>query len=112
MKGMNATTGSLIDGINELRQSIQDILSTPIGSRVMRRNYGSRLMYLLDSPIDHNFVAEIQGAVTEALVAYETRIRLSRVLVSDVHDAHINLTLSGFYVPDSRAITLENIRVS
>jgi len=112
MKGMNAKTGSLMKGMDYLRQSILDILSTPIGSRLMRRNYGSRLMSLLDSPTNYNFVPEIQGAVIEALVNHLPSIRLLKVTVNDVNYGKIDLTLSGYYVPNNRSITLENISIS
>ena len=46
--GINTNTGRSISGKAHLRQSIADILSTPIGSRVMRRNYGSHLFDLID----------------------------------------------------------------
>lgn len=39
MNGISATTGRPLSGIDHLRQSIRDILTTPIGSRVMRRLY-------------------------------------------------------------------------
>jgi phage baseplate assembly protein W len=41
MQGMNRNTGRKLSGVDHLRQSIVDILTTPIGSRVMRRDYGS-----------------------------------------------------------------------
>ena len=47
MTGMDRETGKSLSGIEHLRQSIRDILTTPIGSRVMRRDYGSRLFELL-----------------------------------------------------------------
>ena len=38
---MSRNTGlSLSSEADQIRQSIQDILTTPIGSRIMRRNYG------------------------------------------------------------------------
>nr|VFK47168.1 MAG: hypothetical protein BECKTC1821D_GA0114238_104214 [Candidatus Kentron sp. TC] len=40
MAGMSAFTGKHFSDIAHLRQSITDILTTPIGSRVMRREYG------------------------------------------------------------------------
>lgn len=40
---MNAHTGGAIDRLAHIRQSIADILTTRIGSRVMRREYGSQL---------------------------------------------------------------------
>ncbi|NBO96416.1 MAG: phage baseplate protein, partial [Betaproteobacteria bacterium] len=41
MLGINAQTGQPLAGIDHLRQSIRDILTTRIGTRVMRRDYGS-----------------------------------------------------------------------
>ena len=39
--GMNSQTGLSISEVEHIRQSVRDILVTPIGSRVMRREYGS-----------------------------------------------------------------------
>ena len=50
MNGINAHTGQALSGIDHLRQSIRDILTTRIGTRVMRRDYGSRLPTLVDTP--------------------------------------------------------------
>jgi phage baseplate assembly protein W len=36
VKGMSATTGKPLDGADHLRQSVADILGTPLGSRVGR----------------------------------------------------------------------------
>ena len=35
--GMNAHTGLAISEVEHIRQSVRDILVTPVGSRVMRR---------------------------------------------------------------------------
>lgn len=43
MLGTDANTGKALEGMAHLRQSIRDILGTPLGSRVMRRDYGSEL---------------------------------------------------------------------
>ncbi|MBB2777202.1 UNVERIFIED_ORG: phage baseplate assembly protein W, partial [Comamonas terrigena] len=40
---MDRTTGRRISGIDHVRQSVADILTTPLGSRLERRNYGSLL---------------------------------------------------------------------
>jgi Bacteriophage baseplate protein W len=47
MNGIDASTGKNISGLAHLRQSVRDILSTPIGTRVLRRDYGSRLPRLV-----------------------------------------------------------------
>lgn len=109
MAGMSATTGKYIEGVEHLKQSIRDILTTPIGTRVMRRNYGSRLMYLVDRPFNAALVADIQAAVVESITAYEPRFRISRVQVNGSDEGKVNLTLEGYYLPENQVITLENI---
>ncbi|MEN1410054.1 GPW/gp25 family protein, partial [Pseudomonas aeruginosa] len=49
---MNAHTGGAIDRLAHIRQSIADILTTRIGTRVMRREYGSQLPELIDAPFN------------------------------------------------------------
>ncbi|MBU2707539.1 GPW/gp25 family protein [Zooshikella marina] len=83
MLGMNAKTGELIDGVDHIEQSIRDILTTLIGSRVMRRNYGSRLMSIIDNPTNHYLIANIHSAVIEALSLLEHRIRIRNVQVNN-----------------------------
>lgn len=85
--GLSNTSGAPIDMEAHLGQSIRDILTTPIGSRVIRRTYGSRLMDLLDRPINSQTVVELVAATAEALAAWEPRIRLTRVQVLEAQGA-------------------------
>ncbi len=48
--GMNRTTGEAFPDVDHISQSIGDILRTPVGSRVMRREYGSLLSQMIDQP--------------------------------------------------------------
>lgn len=109
MLRMNAETGGAMEEMEHLEQSVRDVLLTPIGTRVMRRRYGSRLMSLLDQPMNDFLIASIQAAVVEALSNYEPRVKLSRVTVNGADSGRLSITIEGFYVPDSRAIRLENI---
>ena len=59
MNGLNAHTGQPLAGLDHLRQSIADILSTPLNTRVMRRDYGSRLPELIDQPITPRLAVEL-----------------------------------------------------
>lgn len=43
--GMNSHTGLSISEVEHIRQIVRDILVTPVGSRVMRCEYGSLLLY-------------------------------------------------------------------
>jgi phage baseplate assembly protein W len=47
---MDRNTGALLAGADHLGQSIGDILSTPIGTRLGRRDYGSLVPQQLDQP--------------------------------------------------------------
>ena len=76
---MNRTTGAAISGLEHLRQSVGDILSTPIGSRVMRREYGSLVPELIDHPDNNARQVRLFSAVASALLRWEPRFRLTRV---------------------------------
>ena len=79
MIGINAATGERLDGDAHLAQSIGDILTTPIGSRVIRRDYGSTLFELLDQPMNAVLRLRLFAAVADALRRWEPRIALTRV---------------------------------
>lgn len=79
MIGVSASTGRELSGADHLRQSIADILTTPLGSRVMRRDYGSLLPELVDQPFNDATRLRLFGATALALMRWEPRIRLIRV---------------------------------
>ncbi|MBD9478523.1 GPW/gp25 family protein [Pseudoxanthomonas sp. PXM02] len=82
MRGVSATTGRAIEGEAHLRQSIADILTTPLGTRVMRRDYGSLLPELIDAPFNGTTRVQLYGAVATALLRWEPRIVLTSVQIS------------------------------
>lgn len=79
MSGMDRITGAEIAEIDDVRQSIADILSTPLGSRIARRTYGSRLFDLVDAPGNTANRVLLYAAVATALMRWEPRIRIQRV---------------------------------
>ncbi len=111
MQGTDAATGKPISGIAHLHQSIRDILTTPLGSRVMRRDYGSRLFELVDRPVNQALLVELYAATAEALAKWEPRFRLTDVFAEAVEAGKIALTLTGRYLPDGQEIKLEGIVV-
>ena len=82
MLGMDRLTGAPLDGAAHLAQSIGDILLTPIGSRVMRRDYGSLLFELIDAPTNAATRLRLFSAVAGAIARWEPRLRLTRVTLS------------------------------
>lgn len=112
MKGMNAENGRVIESIDHLKQSIRDILNTPIGSRVMRRDYGSELFKLIDSPLNASGTARIIAATAQAIKKWETRFDVKQVKVVSGEPGRVELDLTGVYKPNGQTITLEGIEVS
>jgi phage baseplate assembly protein W len=78
-QGMDAKTGKLLTGIDHLKQSITQILTTRVGTRVMRRSFGSTVPELLDSPLNPQTVLLTYASVAVSLREFEPRFKLSRV---------------------------------
>jgi phage baseplate assembly protein W len=111
MRGMSRTTGAYLDDSEHLKQSIVDILTTPVGSRVMRREYGSNLFYLVDRPVNREFVQQIYAAVAEAIDRWEPRLQLKKVTVDEVKDGRITLSLSGVYLITQQKVDLKGVKI-
>ena len=95
MTGMHRVTGKPINGADHIAQSIRDILTTPIGTRPMRRDYGSRLFELVDTPMtDRNRLLWI-AATAGALRKWEPRISLEKVAIAISAAGTAALTLTA-----------------
>jgi uncharacterized protein len=112
MRGTNATTGRPLAGIDHLRQSITDILTTPVGSRVMRRDYGSRLFELIDAPMNRVTIAQLYYATIEALLRWEQRIIPRRVQIVSASPGAVEIDLEAYYTPTGQIITMDGISVT
>ncbi|MFM2476360.1 GPW/gp25 family protein [Celerinatantimonas sp. MCCC 1A17872] len=109
---MNRTTGKTLGGIDHLKQSIIDILTTPIGSRVMRRTYGSNLFSHVDAPMTMDTRLAIFNDTVDALSTWEPRISVQKVEVSSATQGQFVLSLTGTYLPNGKSIAMEGIQVS
>nr|WP_288913142.1 GPW/gp25 family protein [uncultured Pseudomonas sp.] len=98
MIGMDRRTGQPLSGQAHLRQSIEDILSTPVGSRRMRPEYGSQLRRYVDLPVNDGWKSAVQAEVARSLRRWEPRLKLERVRVTAVVDGQITLQLTGSYI--------------
>jgi uncharacterized protein len=96
LTGLSRSTARVIDLEAHLSQSIADILTTPIGTRVMRREYGSDLPLLIDAPMNGETMIDLFAATAEALDRWEPRFVLRRVQVEEATaGGTLALTLTG-----------------
>jgi uncharacterized protein len=102
--GMDRATGKAITGLAVLRQSITDILTTPIGSRIARRDYGSHLPDLLDQPMNGAGVQRLYAATALALARFEPRLVLTQINVERGQDqGQTIINLAGYPAAQDQA---------
>ena len=93
MIGMNRHTGRTLGGDAHLTQSITDILTTPKGTLVMLRDYGSDLPDIIDQPLNGQTTIDAYVAVAEALDLWEPRISVERVQIAAARPGYAEIDL-------------------
>ena len=71
----------MVEGREDINQSLHIILSTSFGERVMRPNFGCNLKDFQFEPLNIGFLTYLQDVVTTALIYHEPRIRVDNVSI-------------------------------
>ncbi len=111
MQGMNRSSGKTLSGVDHLRQSVADILTTRKGTRVMRRDYGSNILDLVDAPTNKSTLAAIRAETVDALAKWEPRLRCERVHLTEIYAGQVVMDLTFTYLPDGQEVTLTDLRI-
>lgn len=99
--GLDPESGQVLTGWAHTEASIRRILTTPIGSRVMRRDFGSRLFDFIDAKMTGKNALSIFAAAAEAIETWEPRFRVYRAVIDAVSPTgEIGLVLFGLYFPN------------
>ncbi|MBK2258997.1 GPW/gp25 family protein [Francisella philomiragia] len=111
MQGISRDTGKYLSDIDHVRQSIRDILTTPKGSRVMLRDYGSDLPKYRDYPINRTLIAKIYKATAEAIDKWEPRVRLSgsKFKIETDETGKLALSIDFIYRPNGQLYSLNEV---
>jgi len=107
MAGMCRRTGRLLTGWDEIKQSITMILTTAIGSRILRRAFGSGVPDILDRPMNEMTMVDTYVAVVEALEPRivngrqygEPRFALTYIVPQGDGSSKVSFGLSGIEFP-------------
>ncbi|MCA9657107.1 MAG: GPW/gp25 family protein [Myxococcales bacterium] len=74
---------AMVSGVEDIHESLEIILTTYTGERVMRPKFGCALDRLLFEELDQSLANQITATITDAILYHEPRIVLDRVSVDD-----------------------------
>lgn len=105
--GMSSENGTALNDEAHLHQSVHDILLTPAGSRLMRREYGSAVFSLIDQP-DHAVTRlRLMSAACVALWRWEPRLTPVAVTVETTDQGAVQMTVKSRRTDTSSTITTD-----
>ncbi len=82
----------LVAGTADIHQSLQILLSTRLGERLMQESFGCDLTNILFEEIDQSMVNSLTNLISDAILYHEPRITLDKLDVSQ-DDAEAGLLL-------------------
>ncbi|MBI3135492.1 MAG: GPW/gp25 family protein [Bacteroidetes bacterium] len=85
---------NLVSGVEDINQSLQILLSTALGERVKREDYGAKLDNFVFEPANTGNLAAMKNIVEKSILLGEPRIELNDILlVSDENEGLINIDI-------------------
>ncbi|MDQ1829284.1 GPW/gp25 family protein [Massilia scottii] len=90
---------AMVAGDDDIRQSLRILLSTAPGERIMRPKFGCGIKLHVFDSIGANTLTHMEGMIEHAILFFEPRITLERIVISDEHidngrlDIHLDYTV-------------------
>ena len=86
-------TNKVMTELDALKKSIQTVLTTPIGSRILLPEYGCKLFDLIDRPLTP---ASLYYHVTDTLTRWVPSLKINKINVSRVQEnGELTLSIDG-----------------
>ena len=106
--GIDRNTGAVLVGWPHVAQSIVTIVTTEIGERVQRRDFGSLVPALLDRPQNEETLMAFFMAIAEAIeprrvrssIYGEPRFQLMQIMVDVTTPGRVSIGMTGDYLPN------------
>ncbi len=73
----------MISGAEDVHQSLDILLSTRLGERVMQDDFGCDLQQVVFEEIDQSLINRLTTLISDAILYHEPRIVLNRIDVSE-----------------------------
>ncbi|WP_305989070.1 GPW/gp25 family protein [Roseibium sp. MMSF_3544] len=71
----------MTDGVQNIRESLRIILTTTLGERVMRPDFGCRIKEEIFGPMNSTRLTMIETVIRRAILLHEPRVEAKRVAV-------------------------------
>jgi len=73
----------MVDGPTEIQQALEILITTTLGERAMRPDWGSPLPDFLFTELEHDSIALLSEKLANAIINHEPRINLDSVDIDD-----------------------------
>lgn len=104
----DAGTVELVSNVEDIHQSLNILLATSLGERVMQPDYGCNLHDYLFESLNSSMIGYIKDRVENAILIYEPRIVAERIDVTD--DGSFDLIEGRFTIEVEYSIPGTNSR--
>lgn len=98
----------IVEGVDDIVQSINIILTTIPGSDPLRPEFGSNVYQYLDKPLP-SVMGKIIYEATTAIGRWEKRLDVTRISASRNDAVHTVFTIEGTMVGSAEQITITTI---
>ena len=82
----------------DIKKSLEILLSTTVGERIMQPKYGCNLNNLLFEPLTTSFITYIEGMVKRAILHFEPRIDLKKITVDSSSEFEGRIDINVDYI--------------
>lgn len=105
---VNVHTGMAIQDLDHYLQCAADIVTTYVGSRVMRRHYGSAIPDLIDAPDNAASRLRLISAAATGLLRWDDRATITRIQVAGGDTmGKVHFAIDGTVVIGNTCYTLD-----
>lgn len=103
---MSRQSGVGLTELEHIKQSLEDLISTPIGSRIMRRDYGTQVANLLDQPTSEALYLKCYSTIYSAILRWEPRIDITKLNISEFNGSQTVLDLEGVLTQTGQSLNM------
>lgn len=77
-------TVEMVQNEEDIHQSLEILLSTSLGERVMQPRYGANLKDYIYDPLNNSVIGFLRDLIANAILFYEPRIKVTRINITAV----------------------------